>query len=323
MKFSNLNNDTLVQSLKACVAQEKEVTLMILRGLQEVELRKLELSRGHASLYKFCLHELGYSEAEALIRIRAMRLLNAMPELEGKIQSGELSLSNAAEAQNQFRRENERRKTLSLQPLAAAEKQKLISEIEKVSTRDCQRTLAFAYPEIQAQVQEKTKVLADEKTMIQFSASKALVTKLEKLKGLLAHKNYTSSYETLFDELAEIALKKLDPLQKQQAEESKHNAGLPMAPKVSQSQVSKTQASRYIPATIRRTIWTKANGKCEFLNPATGIRCDSMHALEIDHIRELYLGGKTVEENLRLLCDAHNRHRSSKAFCQQEFQLKL
>lgn len=344
MKFSTLNSDTLIQNLKACVTKEKEITLTILHGLKEVERRKLELSRGHASLYKFCLHELGYSEAEALSRIRAMRLLNTMPEIEEKIQSGTLSLSNAAEVQNQFRRENERRRKLSLMPLAAADKQKVISKIEKASTRDCQRTLAGVYPEIQTQVQEKTKVLADEKTMIQFSASKDLVTKLEKLKGLLAHKNYSGSYESLFEELAEIALRKLDPLQKDSAprkttkvgvekvesfkrersspkETTEINAGLPMAPKVSNSQIAGTQTSRYVPAPLRRAVWKKANGKCEFSNPVTGIRCESMHALEVDHIEEFSRGGKSTEASLRLLCDVHNRHRSSKAFKQQEFQL--
>lgn len=301
--------------------------------------RKLELSRGHASLYKFCIHELGYSEAESLIRIRAMRLVKSLPALEEKLQSGDLSLSNAAEIQNQFRRENERRKKLELEPLRHQEQQKVLYQVEGKSTRECQRTLANAFPEIQMQLQERTKVLADERTIIQFSANRSLVEKLEKLRGLLAHKNFGGSYEGLFEELAEMALTKLDPLQKAAATAEKPNAALPCAPTVkdakkvkranqlkemkqldemhhlqaekqpsiSEEQFGKQKAkpsrSRYIPKSVRRAIWQNAKGKCEFVNPTTGTRCDSNHALEIDHIKEFSQGGSSDGTNLRLLCD--------------------
>lgn len=39
----------------------------------------------------------------------------------------------------------------------------------------------------------------------------------------------------------------------------------------------------------------------------TGKRCSSRHALEINHMQPLALGGGDGISNLRLLCDAHNR----------------
>jgi len=358
MNYKNWSNEKLVPSLKDFVKSEKAMTLQILHLLNEVEKRKLQLSSGHPSLYKFCIQELGYSEAEALVRIRAMRLLRSLPELETKIESGEISLSNAAELQNQIRREDDRRKCISVPPLASTLKRDLLVKLVNSSNRECQRTLAVAFPEIQPVAQERTKVLKDERTLIQFSANPKLMAKLDTLKGLLAHKNYSGSYEALFEELADLALKKLDPLRRNfesldnssdhsenksakvapaanSADESIKNttgdsveksvnktaegketpfveplvkavvnASLPLAP-----QVNSSQSSRYISISIRRQIWTKAKGRCEYQNPKTGQRCNSTHALEIDHIRPFANGGSNSESNLRLYCDSHNRWR--------------
>jgi len=212
--IKNYSDEQLILKLKNLVQKEKALTVYILHHLCEVERRKLELSRGHSSLYKFCLHELGYSEAEALLRIRAMRLLKSIPEAEQKIQSGVLSLTNAAEIQNQIRRENDRRKKTALPQLTAEDKIEVLRLTENSSTRDCQRSLAIVFPEIQIEPREQTRVTRDNKTLIQFTANQELMEKLEKIKGLLAHKNFAGSYEQLFLELANLALKKLDPSQR-------------------------------------------------------------------------------------------------------------
>jgi hypothetical protein len=47
-----------------------------------------------------CLH---YSEGQAGRRIQAMRLIKEIPEIEQKIESGALSLSNISQAQSFFR----------------------------------------------------------------------------------------------------------------------------------------------------------------------------------------------------------------------------
>jgi len=314
MNLRKIENDRLISELKVLVRNEKDLTLQILRYLKEVESRKLELARGHSSLYKFCLIELGYSEAEALVRIRAMRLLKCLPQLENQIENGNLSLSNAAELQNQLRREEERRKSLSLKPIEALESCSLANKMTRLSTRECQRSLALEFPEIQSEIRERTKVLKDKKTMIQFSASKELMEKLEKLRGLLAHKNFSGNYASLIEELAEIALKKLDPAKQKPRDTIQggntenatkiSDAPLPFAPSVAKLR------SRYIPTQLRRKIWIKAGGKCQFQDSQTGNNCDSQHGLEIDHIKRFSEGGSIAEANLRLLCDAHNRWRT-------------
>ena len=58
-------------------------------------------------------------------------------------------------------------------------------------------------------------------------------------------------------------------------------------------------SGRAIPAAVRRQVWQRDGGRCSYVDPQTGRRCNSTHLIEIDHI---------VPGNLRL-CGAHHRHR--------------
>jgi len=63
---------------------------------------------------------------------------------------------------------------------------------------------------------------------------------------------------------------------------------------------------RHVPAALRRAIWQRDEGRCQFVS-AAGVRCESTSYLEIDHVRPVALGGTSTLDNLRLLCRAHNQ----------------
>ncbi len=66
------------------------------------------------------------------------------------------------------------------------------------------------------------------------------------------------------------------------------------------------QEERAIPMDLRSFIWRRDGGCCAFVG-RDGHRCGSRRKLEFDHIIPLAQGGRTVPENLRLLCRAHNQ----------------
>ncbi len=210
MKLSGKIDSALLLELKSLVSREREVTTEILHYLREVESRKLHLERGYPSLFEFTVRELGYSEGSAHRRILAMRLLKALPELEPKIRSGELTLTTAARAQGFFKEEAKRRN------VSREEKKATVESLFNRSTRECERTLATISP-ASALPKEKERVVSEEFTQIQFLADRELLSKLERLKGLLAHRNFEGSYAVLFQQLADLALKKLDPVRTQGA----------------------------------------------------------------------------------------------------------
>src|SRR4051794_23834027 len=84
------------------VKEERRVGTEILHRLRENERRRLYASMGYSSLFQYCVEALKYSESAAFRRISAMRLLAEIPEVEGAIQEGRLSLSTACQAQSFF-----------------------------------------------------------------------------------------------------------------------------------------------------------------------------------------------------------------------------
>ena len=69
------------------------------------------------------------------------------------------------------------------------------------------------------------------------------------------------------------------------------------------------RARRAIPAAAKRQVWDRDQGRCSYVDRASGRRCVSRHLLEIDHVVPYARGGSAEPNNLRLLCAAHHRHR--------------
>jgi hypothetical protein len=191
------------------------------------------------------------------------------------------------------------------------------------SARQCEVKLAAISPGSVIPA-EKERSVAEGKTLIQFIADDELMGKLEKLKGLLAHQNFEGRYDRLFEILADLALKKLDPGQRSEKKAKPDTEKAPNTPDpefpfqtksgepVSTLEKSKTSRSRYIPASIKRSVWKRDAGQCTYRDLKTGRRCESRHALEYDHILPYAWSGETSESNLRLRCFAHNAYTAQK-----------
>jgi hypothetical protein len=65
--------------------------------------------------------------------------------------------------------------------------------------------------------------------------------------------------------------------------------------------------SRYIPAELSRLVYERDGYACAFPTPEGG-RCNSKDCLQVDHIDPFVARGKTLLENLRVLCRAHNAY---------------
>ena len=193
-----LHDSDLIQKLKDLVKDERAVLTEILRHLREVEKRKLFVERGYSSMFAFCTEALGYSEPEAHVRIQAMRLMSSLPMVEGKIESGELSLSVAAKAQSCFR---------NAKP-SAEDKEEIMESLLGKSARQAERELAARFPE--QPKPEVVRAVSDEGTRLEFTISKACLEKLNRIKELSAHKNFVGRLDVLFEELLDLGLRKYD-----------------------------------------------------------------------------------------------------------------
>jgi 5-methylcytosine-specific restriction endonuclease McrA len=320
--ISNLSDNDLIQETKSLVQEERRVNILILRHLQEFETRKLHLILGFPSLFEYAVKELGYSESAAYRRIQAMRLTRKVPEVEGKIASGALNLTVAAQVQSFFANEKK-----SNHHYSKEEASELIRHLENKSTREVERVLVEINP--RTAKPEILRAVSPENYELRICISAELKLKLDQLKSILSHQNPGMSYEKLIEHTAELALEKLNPARLISEEKPNENRKLSRKPphKTAENQRKATPApevrprsgqvempSRHIPLALRRKIWRRDQGRCTYQHPESGRRCDSTFQVQVDHIQEFALGGQHEESNLRLLCRAHNSHRAELRF---------
>ena len=74
-----------------------------------------------------------------------------------------------------------------------------------------------------------------------------------------------------------------------------------------------TLNSRFIPIDLKRRVFARSKGRCEFVDRRTKMRCECTFRLQIDHIIPLAIGGETTSSNLRHLCSAHNLRMAAQA----------
>jgi hypothetical protein len=75
--------------------------------------------------------------------------------------------------------------------------------------------------------------------------------------------------------------------------------------------VSDRGLPRRIPAAVRDAVFARDKGRCAFIG-SNGKRCGATQHLQIDHIELYARGGANTHDNLRLLCERHNKHEAER-----------
>jgi hypothetical protein len=298
MLLENLSPSSLHEKLVSISLAGRKLTLELLRHLREFDRRRLYAERGHSSLFEYVVEELKYSESSGQRRIFAMRALDDLPELEEKIESGELKVTQLAQIQSFLRLERKSGKRVTI-----SEKRSLIESMLGKSTRETERILAEKNPRVA--LRDQSKIVAPNVVQVIFTADDALMAELEEVRDRFAHRLPAgASLGDVIRFLARSALASV-PEKKRASDEKTPPVGVP-APVV---------ASRYIPAAVQREVWIRDEGRCAYVSEITGKRCGSRHRVQIDHIRPYSLGGRSDDpENLRLLCFTHNQSEARRWF---------
>jgi hypothetical protein len=263
MNLTHLTDRALLSDTKALAQEYRRVTLKLLHHLKEIERRRLFSDLGYSSLFDYVVKDLGFSESSAIRRIHAARLLIEIPEIESKIESGSLTLSNLSQASHFFKED----KNIDLE-----KKKEIISQIENLSTRKCEQKLN----DLKEGLDQKQSI-----NILKFELSDETITLLEDLKSLLAHRKL--SQNDLMSLIFKAALKTL-------TQKKFH---------LLTTRETKSTNPRYITALMKKHIYERDKGRCQ--------KCQSKFALEIDHVKPFALGGRTLPQNLRLLCRSCNQ----------------
>ncbi len=313
MQVQHLNDSELLSQTKALAQREREVLTLILRHLKEIERRKLYCDLGYGSLFEYAVRELKYSESQASRRINAMRLIKELPQIETAISSGELSLTNASQAQTIFRSQAKESPKLAM---SSSEKLEVVNSLKNKSSREAQKELLKLHPTVPAaKLLERERQVTPETTEVRFFLSDALKAKLEKVRALLGPKGLAMGYGELIEAMAELSADKLSEKRFGKKRAASESAEATFTPAPALSTPSTTRVSkniRYIPPRVKHFIWQRDQGRCR--------NCKNQRNLNFDHILPVALGGNSSVENIRLLCFSCNQRQAIKIFGSEKIE---
>lgn len=295
MNLSQISDEQLLNKINFLVQNERETLTKILHHLREIQKRRLYSQLKYGSLFEYATKHLGYSEDQAWRRIAAMRLLKEIPEIEEKITNGSLSLSHLGMAKSLFNREEKSGTEFSKQ-----QKFDLLTKLEKTSKREAEKIVSLHA------------ISSDQRSLeidLRLQVSEEFIEKINKLKGLLAHKHPHIETSELLDKLCDLGIEKWS---KGVSNESiTKNEDMRMQVKTAPAKVTvrraeiESQPEQVSRSQIKRQVWQRDQGRCQ--------NCHSKYALEIDHIQPKSLGGSDTLNNLRLLCRSCNQREAIKA----------
>lgn len=288
-EIRSLTNQDLVRKIDGLVKEERMITIEILRLLREIERRQLFAELGFPSLFAYCTKSLSYSEAAACRRIEAMRAMRETPEIESKLESGELSLSAVTQARTAIRQFE---KFSSTEVTSENKKTAMLSLCGK-SKREVDKELAleFSTPLPAIAIAQRETAHGTTRVTIEFTE--------DEMKVFDDIKRLSGRPQSLKETMLRLAHKELAQLKKSRGE------GRSPSPAVVKKEAVRPKHQRSIPIAIKRSIWKRSEGRCEFRNENRE-RCEAKHALEYDHIVPVSLGGLSSEGNVRVYCRQHN-----------------
>jgi hypothetical protein len=179
--LSKLTDDELHSRTLEIAKKEQQLTMLTIGHLHEVSRRRLYAKRGFSSVFDYAVKALGFSEPGAAERIHAMRLLDAVPEVEAKIARGDLTLSSAAAVQRFIRKEEKETE----RKLTPREKGALVEQVLGKSVRETQKTLVALSSDPEAHtLKEKERPVSATRTELKLFADGKLMAEIARVREL-------------------------------------------------------------------------------------------------------------------------------------------
>lgn len=186
LEIRNLTSPELLKQTEALVREEREIGIAILHRLREICRRRLHCQAGFSSLFTYCVQQLKYPEASAYRLIQTMRAVEDFPEIETKIQEGELSISAVSQVQS-FCNSQQKENAVTVTP---EQKKELFAAVEGKTRKESEQALASLFPQnpLSKRKDKETPLNATE-TQVTFTANAEL---MEKLKQIRSHNLYSA-----------------------------------------------------------------------------------------------------------------------------------
>lgn len=287
---------------------------------------------GYPSLFEFLVRELGLSRGNAFYRTKAVSLVQRFPEVLEALRDGKLCITSIAEVARVMTAEN-RAEVLPRFFHVSRQEARLVSAelsprpavpIREVVTAAVSREqvapLALSTPvhplnsaapnasepargvrpEPQREVNDP---VTAEISRLHLTVTRDLLAKVEAARLALSHSNSGATVADILELGAETALTR----------EAKRRALVARPRSQRPANQPASSDSDHVPAEIRREVWRRDGGCCQWKLASGGI-CGSKMRAQLDHIVPKGKGGQATIDNLRVLCERHNQYAARLAY---------
>jgi len=311
-QLKQLSAEDLLSRLQKLVQTERKITHAVLECINEIDLRKLHLARGYASLFYFLTLSFGYTPASAQRRIDGARLLRQIPEVAGKLESGEINLSQVSLLQKSIRQFQ----ATSSKKVTVSYKKELLDKIANQNFKASEVTLSKELNLPLPTQAQKTQHHKDESQSVTLHFTKEEMLILEQVKNLKSNATGSLDLKNLVLYLAERELNKYTAKKTSEQTCSKTiNTEISKIEKVSNSKEgslligSESEVKSELSLKTKQPSLLKTHGKpslnlmqkpiprktykqvlkpgscCEYRDPMTHRICGSKVFLNVDHIK--------------------------------------
>ena len=318
----HLSNRSLLDETVRLAECERSATARLISAIAEVDARRLYLGEGCSSMFTYCTRVLYLSEHAAYDRIEAARLSRRFPIVLEELAGGTLTLTNLRLLAPHLSAENVRTLLTEAEHKSKHEIEQLIARLrpqpavppairklpertphQPPSANHGDRVEFQAAPVLSAapwspSSRPVVEPLAPERYKVQFTVSTGTREKIRRVQDLIRHTIPNGDLSAIFDR----ALSLLEDLERKRLAAVRR-------PRIERPTA---RGSRHIPASVKRQVWTRDEGRCAFIGSHG--RCVETAFLEFHHVEPYAAGGRAVMGNIELRCRAHNAHEAALFF---------
>jgi 5-methylcytosine-specific restriction endonuclease McrA len=345
--FETLSDDELLAATKRLVANERAATVALLRSLLQVDARRLYLREGCASLFTYCTQVLHLAEGAAYNRIEAARAARKYPIVLDALAAGSITLTSTRllaphltdanhrdlleAASHKSKREVElliatlcprpaaptmlRRQPLCVEKPTQGPVLKPANTTAAPPHTDCAveaQTLGTHFAHVAAPTCPITREPATRRTAssvsplsandyrLQVTISGDTHNKLRRAQDLLRHSIPSGDVAAILERALTLLLTDLE----------RRRCAAASRPRQDETAVS--SGTRHIPASVRRAVWRRDQGRCAFVGRSG--RCRETGFLEFHHVQPHATGGPATADNIQLRCRSHNLYEATLFF---------
>jgi hypothetical protein len=326
-ELKTVSDADLLRRLADLVRQARRVEAVLIAHIAEVDARRLYI-REAPSMFAYCTQVLHLSEHETYARITVARASRRYPVLLAMLRDGRLHASGIgklvphltdANADELLARATHKTKRQIEEFVAAiVPKPDVPAAVRKVPVRHAMTSWGELGPDRVAMLGDALLVpfaptvrlpqpglalpppaapvavtpVSPARYKVQFTASAALRDKLERLQALMREDLATAIEGAVTEKLERLEAKRF---------------GLTKAPRKSLDETDTSPRSRYLPASVRRSVRERDGDQCTFAL-RSGSRCPERRSLEFHHREPYGRGGAHDPDNVCLMCRQHNAY---------------